>query len=91
MRHSTYFMLVVFALTVDHQIEADYEPEYIIIIHLKDFKCYFCLSAISNRFKTKPPRRGQPLYKGQMARPQSVLCSEALLYCHRITGGDYSH
>ena len=34
------------------------------------FKGYF---EISNR---KPPRRGQPLYKGQLARPQSVLCLE---------------
>ena len=25
------------------------------------------------------PRRGQPLYKGQMARPQSFLCSEVRL------------
>ena len=28
----------------------------------------------------EPPRSGQPLYKGQMARPQSVLCLEVLLY-----------
>jgi len=28
---------------LNHQIEAEYKPEYIIIIHLKDFKCYFCL------------------------------------------------
>ena len=28
----------------------------------------------------KPLRRGQPLYKGQMARPQCVLHSEVLLY-----------
>ena len=28
----------------------------------------------------EPPRRGQPVYKGQMAHPQSVLCSEVLLY-----------
>ena len=29
--------------------------------------------------QTKPPRRGPPHYKEQMARPQSVLCSEVLL------------
>ena len=34
---------------------------------------------VSNRFKTKPLRRGQPLYKEQMASPQSVLCLEVLL------------
>ena len=62
----------------NHQNDAEYEPECIIIIHLKDFKCYFCL-AISNRIKIKPPRNGQPLYKEQITRPQSVLCSEVLL------------
>ena len=30
--------------------------------------------------KRRPPRRGQPLYKGQLARPQCVLRSEVLLY-----------
>ena len=30
--------------------------------------------------KRKPPRRGQPLYKGQLVHPQSVLCLEVLLY-----------
>ena len=28
----------------------------------------------------EPPRRGQPPYKGQMARPRFVLSSEVLLY-----------
>ena len=28
---------------------------------------------------TDPPKSGQPLYKGQRARPQCVLCSEVLL------------
>ena len=50
---------------------------YIIIIHLRVIDH---LLKISNRFKRKPLRRGQPLYKGQLARPQSVLCSEVLLY-----------
>jgi len=72
-------MLVVLLLW-NHQIEAEYEPEYIIIHSVvKDFVLFLSLKAISNRFKTKPPRRGQPLYKGQMACPQSVLCSEVLL------------
>ena len=30
----------------------------------------FVFKKISNRFKTKHSRRGQPLYKGQMAHPQ---------------------
>ena len=50
------------------------------IVHLTDYKCYFWSLGNSNRFKTKPPRGGQPLYKGQRVRPQSVLCSEILLY-----------
>ena len=37
--------------------------------------CYFW--SLKTR---KPPRRGQPLCKWQMARPQSVLCSKVLLY-----------
>ena len=36
-----------------------------------------------------PLRRGQPLYKGQMARPQCVLCLEVLLYNNSCTL-DYS-
>ena len=43
---------------------------------------FFVIKQISKRFKRKPPRRGQPLYKGQLARPQCVLCSEVLLYIH---------
>ena len=39
-----------------------------------------CLLWLSNRFERKPPRRGQPLCKGQMARPQCVLCLE-VYYC----------
>ena len=35
-------------------------------------------------------REGQPLYKEQTARPQSVLYSEVLLYCFQ-TGYDSSH
>ena len=34
----------------------------------------------------KPPRREQPLYKGQIAHPQSVLCSEVLLYYKNTIG-----
>ena len=41
---------------------------------------FFAFKEISRRFKRKPPRRGQPLYKGQLARPQCVLSSEVLLY-----------
>ena len=46
------------------------------IHHFKVF--VICLLGLSNRFKRKPPRRGQPLYKGQMFRPQCVLRSEVL-------------
>ena len=40
---------------------------------------FFVFEEISKRFKRKPPRRGQPLYKGQLARLQCVLSSE--VYC----------
>ena len=80
-------MLVVIALAIlllkkqKHQNEADILLYNYVIIHLTDFKCCF-LSLRKfpiKRFKRKPPRRGQPVYKGQMARPQCVLCSEVLL------------
>ena len=41
---------------------------------------FFVFKEISKSFKRKPPRRGQPLYKGQLASPQCVLSSEVLLY-----------
>ena len=44
----------------------------------------FHLQEISNRFKRKPPRRGQPPYKGQLACPHCVLCSEVLLYISNL-------
>ena len=40
---------------------------------------FVAFKEISKRFKRKPPRRGQPLYKGQLAHPQCVLSSEVLL------------
>ena len=44
-------------------------------------KGYFSsLKKISNWFKRKIPKRGQPLYKGQLASPQCVLYSEV----HRV-------
>ena len=52
---------------MNHQNEAEYN----IIIHLNDFTSWL---------KRKPPKRGQPLCKGQMVHPQCVLCSEVLLY-----------
>ena len=57
----------------NHQNDAEYEPECIIIIHLKDFKCYFCLLAISNRIKIKPPRNGQPLQGTNNPSPKCPL------------------
>ena len=38
--------------------------------------------ALKLHFMREPPRRGQPPYKGQMARPRFVLSSEVLLYAY---------
>ena len=52
--------------------EAEYEAEYDI---RKTSRVIFV-------FMTRPPRREQPLYKGQMVGSQCVLCSEVLLYLY---------
>ena len=65
--HDSRVPLAILLLKKTHQNEAEY------IIQLSS-------SLISNRFTRKPPRRGQPLYKGQLACPQCVLCLEVLLY-----------
>ena len=80
LHHSTFFYASSVALTIcywrNHHIEAEYEAECI-----KTLSVIFVFKEISNRLKAKPPRRGQPFYKGQMVHPQCVLCSEVLLYC----------
>ena len=64
------------------------EAEYIIATFKNKKKTssertlFFVFKEISKRFKRKLPRRRQPLYKGQLAHPQCVLCSEVLLYSH---------
>ena len=35
---------------------------------------------VCNKVKGKPPRKGQPLYKGQMSRPQRVPSLEVSVY-----------
>ena len=44
----------------------------------KTFKVHFIKS------KHEPLRRGQPLYKGQKANPESVLSSEVFLYLQNL-------
>ena len=59
-------MILVLLLLSCYWINHQNEAEYIIINYFSSLK-------ISNRFKRKPPRRGQPLYKGSTTG-QSTKC-----------------
>ena len=67
----------VYLVTIVHNIEVIIASFYTFM--LKRCSCHLAIEVISNRFKRNPPRRGQPLYKGQLAPPQSVLSLEVLL------------
>ena len=81
--HSTFFFNASSIALAILQLKNPSKLKYMDRIHYfrKTWVLVICLLELSNRFKRKflrrkPPRRAQPLYKGQMAQPQCVLCSE---------------
>ena len=49
-------------------------------MHFKPLSVIFCPQELSIRFKRKPLRRGQPLYRDNWPISNCVLCLEVLLY-----------